>query len=607
MKKSIYLFALAALVMNSCSDYFDKHHLDNGDTPVTDVRTGMTYVLEEGDYATIAKLPANIAKALAANDDSATYKALQSLGKEKAFDDIISADAYVPAFMQEKFPYLDNGTTCDVTYTYREGKSKRVVPFGNALSHTMTTDNYESIWQKRGADYLTPKTVNQIPNVLANQFAAAPVGKLALVTYNYTTTEPNMADLSDFLPYSLTLSELLVFPDFVEHEIIGMVGTVKSTTSGRFYLKDGNDSVYVYGLTDDEGKKVWKDKNIQQGDSIIIRGKYIDATRDESLTEPQIINAVYVSHTPANIASSAPSRPQRVVAADAKVLTVIYQLTDDGWVEYTNDQVQGVSALPQSVYEALGTTTVTDMNTIITYLTNLYPYAKENDTYLVAYTGSNGMTADEFVYDGTTFVQSTGYIEETMSFNVKNRQWVANVSTFLQAAFVGEGLGKFTIYHVNLDGLNYVWRYQALYGATASAYVGGTNHRVEDWLVSPTVKLKKAVAPQLRYDNAVRYGNTTDNPTWLSVMITPAANFTGDVTTTEWTKMPFPAELPDGSNWIFQSSGIYDLTPYVGQSVIIAFRYKTDFDGIDVPSAPTWEIQNLLVAEPEVFEEAAQQ
>jgi hypothetical protein len=243
------------------------------------------------------------------------------------------------------------------------------------------------------------------------------------------------------------------------------------------------------------------------------------------------------------------------------------------------------------------------MDIILKYLQATYPYAAEKEIYLIAYMGKNGATADEWVFDGTEFVLSTGYVTETMSFEVKNNKWIANISTYLQTKFVGEGLGKFTIHHVSLDGLNYIWRFQAAYGATASAYVSGTNHRVEDWLVSPNIRLKKSIQPRLTFDQAVRYGNVTDNPKWLNVMVTN--NFTGDVQTTEWKQLEWPAELPDGSNWVFQTSGIFDLSEYNGQTIVLGFRYKTDIEGVDVPSAPTWEIQNLLVAEPQ--EEEKQQ
>ena len=239
---------------------------------------------------------------------------------------------------------------------------------------------------------------------------------------------------------------------------------------------------------------------------------------------------------------------------------------------------------------------ITDPGIILKYLQATYPYAADKEIYLVAYMGKNGATADEWVVNGTEFVLTTGYITETMSFERKNNAWMANISTYLQAKFVGEGPGKFTIQHVSLDGLNYIWRYQAAYGMTASAYVSGTNHRVEDWLVSPNIRLKKSVKPQLTFDQAVRYGDVTNNPKWLNVMVTD--NYTDDVTSTEWKQLAWTTDLPDGSNWVFQSSGIFDLSEYNGKTIVIAFRYDTDIDGVDVASAPTWEIQNLLLAEP---------
>ncbi len=587
MKKSIYILACSALMLSACTDFFDEHMLDNKDPQVTDVRTGMTYELTDDDYKQVANYQANIAKALALDPvDSTGLAELKAIASEKSFTETASADMYVPALMTDKFPYLDNGTTCDVLYTMREGKSNRVKEFDGAQGFALTTDDYETIWQKRGADYLTPATLPDVPAFLAGKLANAKQGQIALITYNYSDDEPDPSELSDFLPYELTLAELLTFPDEKRHQISGYVGEVKSTISGRFYMTDGDYSIYVYGLTDEDGNKVWKDKGIQQGDAITIIGRY-----SEESGEPQILDGTYVSHTPAN-----PAPRRAPMARKLEVINALYQLTADGWQPYQNDQLKQAIALPQSVYQSAGVTAITDPDIILKYLQTAYPYAADKEIYLVAYMGKNGATADEWVVNGTEFVLTTGYITETMSFEVKNNQWVANISTYLQAKFVGEGLGKFTIQHVNLDGLSYAWRYQAAYGMTASAYVGGTNHRLEDWLISPNIRLKKSVQPQLTFDQAVRYGNVNDNPKWLNVMVTD--NFTGDVTTTEWKQLEWQAELPDGSNWIFQSSGVFDLSEYNGKTIVLGFRYKTDFDGIEVPSAPTWEIQNLLLAEP---------
>ena len=585
--KKIYILTIAALLASACTNYFDEHFLDNGDTPVLDVRTGMTYTLLDDDYKTIASLPANIEKAIALDPkDSTAYRELLAIGTEKAFTETASADIYVPAFMDAKFPYLDNGTSCDVLYTMREGKSQRVNEFVGAQGFALTTDDYEAIWQKRGADYLTPSTVPNIPDFLTHKITGAKQGQIALLSYVFCEDEPDSADLSDFLPYELTLSELLVFPDEKRHLIHGFVGDVKSSISGRFYMVDGEASIYVYGLTDEDGNKVWKEKGIQKGDAISLIGRY-----SEENGEPQILDAVYVDHTPAN----APRHARK--ARHYNIVNALYQLTANGWEVYSRDDIKVGEALPQSIYDAAGVTQITDLSIIHKYLVNAYPYPYEKDIYLIGYMGKNGATGDEWVYDGTDFVLETGYVTESMSFEVKNNTWIPNISTYLQAKFVGEGPGKFTIQHVELDGLNYVWRYQALYGMTASAYLGGTNHRVEDWLLSPNIRLKKSVHPMLTFDHAVRYGNVDANPKWLSIMVTD--DFTGDVTTTQWKKLEWTAELPDGSNWIFRSAGVYNLSEYNGKTIVIAFRYDTNLDGIDVPSAPTWEIQNLLVAEPD--------
>lgn len=591
--KTKYIFSVALVLgtlslCTSCENYFDEKYMGNGDPQITDVRTGMTYTLTDDDYKLVTTFAENQEKALALDPtDSTGLKELLAIATEKSFTETASADMYVPALMQSKFPYLDNGTTCDVLYTMREGKSSRVKEFTGAQGFALTTDDYETIWQKRGADYLTPATVPGIPAFLTGKIANAKEGLIALISYTYCEDEPDPAELSDFLPYELTLSELLAFPDEKRHMIHGYVGEVKSTISGRFYMIDGEASIYVYGLTDEDGNKVWKDKGIQTGDAITIIGRYSTESG-----EPQILDAVYVNHTPAG--APAPRRAKQ--ARHFETVNALYQLTAEGWVPYANEQLKAAIALPQRIYESAGVSQITDMNIILKYLQTTYPYPLEKEIYLVAYMGKNGATADEWVYDGTEFVLTTGYITETMSFERKNNAWIANISTYLQAKFVGEGQGKFTIQHVSLDGLNYIWRYQAAYGMTASAYVSGVNHRVEDWLISPNIRLKKSVKPLLTFDHAVRYGNVTDNPKWLNVMVTD--NYTGDVTTTEWKQLEWVEELPDGSNWIFRSAGTWDLSEYNGKTIVIAFRYDTNLDGIEVPSAPTWEIQNLLLAEP---------
>lgn len=595
--KTRYIFSIVivAIGLGACTNYFDDHMLDNADSHVTDIRTGMTYTLSDDDYKKVTTYPENIAKALALDPvDSTGLKELQNIAKEKSFSENASADMYVPALMQDKYPYLDNGTTCDVSYTTREGKSYRVAEFAGAQGFELTHDDYETVWQKRGVYYLTPSSLDSLPRFLANRLSNAKPGQIALVSYYFSEYEPDPSEIHDFLPYELTLGQLLEYPDEDFHKIHGFVARPMAMNSGTFIMVDGEYSIKVYKMKDEAGSsKVLKEKGVKEGDAITITGRYSTESG-----EPQIVDGVYVSHsTPAP--ASAPRRARQ--AHPSKLTNAIYQLVDDSWVPYHNDQLKAAIALPQDVYEMAGVKQITDPNIILKYLQTAYPYAADKEIYLVAYMGKNGATADEWVVNDTEFELVTGYVTETMSFEVKKDQWIANISTYLQAKFVGEGPGKFTIQHVTLDGLNYIWRYQALYGMTASAYVSGTNHRVEDWLISPNIRLKKSVKPQLSFDQAVRYGNVTDNPKWLNVMVT--TNYTGDVTTTEWKHLEWTTELPDGSNWKFQSSGVWDLSEFNDQTIVLGFRYNTNIDGIEVPSAPTWEIQNLLLAEPEEEEE----
>lgn len=599
MKTSKYIIssvALLALTLVSCENFFDEKQLDNVNYRPTDVRTSMTYTLTADDVAAVGKqcsykgndtVPSvyeQKALSLCSETDSTAYIEWKKIATLKAFTEDASPDIYLPMFMATKFPYLDAGTICNVTYPLYEGKSLRQEPFQSAAAYTLKEDDYKAIWGGRGADYLTVTSECQIPDFLLSTFPTAAEGKIMVLTYNFNQTEPDT--IYPPLPYACSVSQLLEAKETEEHQLSGVIGVVKSTLTGRFYLVDGADSIYVYGLTDDEGNKVWKEKGLKTGDHITVKGKYSDETG-----EPLFVNAVYVSHT---AASPAPRR--KVQQEEDGVKTVIYQLNNGVWQVYENEMLTALDILPKEIYDKLGVTNIANpQEVILKYLRQTYTYPLEKQIYMVVYVGTSGYTADEWTFDGTDFVMNTGFVYDVMSFVHNPGSWVANISTYYTTPFVGDGPADFTTHTVALDGLNYIWRYQASYGMTASAYVSGTNHPVEGWLVSPKIRLKKSEKPELTFYHAVRYGNPTDNLEWLKVRVTN--NFTGDVTTTEWEHLQFPDSIPDGSNWVFRNAGRFDLSKYNGETIVIGFEYNTTIG--DVPSAPTWEIQDLLVAEEE--------
>ena len=593
----------AALVLGtlslctSCDNYFDEKYMGNGNPQITDVRTNMSYTLTSDDVAQIGKqctykgkdtIPSvyeQKALSLCTESDSTAYTEWKKIASLKAFTEEASPDIYVPMFMAQKFPYLDAGTMCNVTYPLYEGKSERVEPFKYVTPYTLTEDDYRAVWNGRGASYISKDKEVDLAAFLTTTFPLAATGKIIALTYNFQEENPDT--IIPFLPYACSVGQLLEAKEKEEHQISGLVGTIKSTIYGRFYLVDGEDSIYVYGLNDEDGNRVWKDKKIQKGDNITIKGNY-----SEESGEPQFVNAIYISHsTPA----PAPRKAKAKAAVQKGPKTVLYQLTDSAWVVYANDRLKAAVALQPDLYEQMGTSVVANPATIIgDWLRRTYLYPNEKEIYLVAYNTSSGYTADEWTYDGTDFVMNTGYVDDVMSFELKDT-WVANISTYYTTPFVGNGPADFTLQTVALDGLSYLWRYQAAYGMTASAYVSGTNHPVEGWLVSPKIRLKKSEHPELTFYHAVRYGDPVNNLNWLKVKVTN--NYTGDVTTTEWKHLEFTDSIPEGTNFKFLNAGHFDLSEYNNETIVIGFEYNTTAGPIS--SMPTWEIQDLLVAEKE--------
>lgn len=590
MKKYI-LSLLVLTLLSSCAEW-TMHQIESElkttDLSITDARQ-FVYTMKASDYVKVSSLDANKALALSLDDDSTAYNALQLIGKNKCFTKEASADMYVPNFIANKYPQLSSGAQCMVTYNLWDGKSYASDLVYAGAAYTLTQADYKMIWNGKGAEYVNAQTEALLPEYLKQKFPTATEGKVMLLKYTYQDITPDTiyADL----PYHCSVKDLLFLQETVEHELTGKIGTVKSTIYGRFYLVDGTDSVYVNGITDEDGNKVWKDKGIQTGDMITVKGRLnVDGT------EPLFNDAVYVSHTPANKQPHRQPQQSTISNQQSTIKNVAYVLQNGEWVIYTNDQYTAVVTVPEEVYTSLGSANISDpATTINTYLKRTYPYATVDDEYFVIYVRF-GLAGDVFTYDGTDWVMDDGYVDETMTFVLK-AAWEADISTYLKEPFLGHGQGDFTIQNVLLTGaLTYVWAYSSSYGMKASAYYNSYNP-AESWLISPNIKLKKAKNPALIFDQASKYA--ADFSQECTVWVTTA--FTGDVTTSEWKQLPWlknadgTLNVPDGSSWTFQSSGEMPLTDYIDQTIVIGFRYIST-----ETAAATWEIQNLLVHELEM-------
>lgn len=580
--KRLYLFCLAALTlgMTACDNYFDEKYMGNGDPKITDVSTKY-YTLTENDYKQIAKNEKNIEIAMTADSlagdtvNKPAQKALEAVGKNCYFTDDAAADTYLPAFIAHMYPQLSVGSNVYITYNQYEGKT-------SARNYTLFNDDYKEIWGGAANYYISPGSEATFATWLDGKFTDVANGAYMFVTYNYQNIEP--------LPYVATIADILYARDAVEHEITATVGSIVVPASGVFWLVDGQDSLYVKGLVDQAGTKryVLRDNNVETGDQITIH-----ATFDPQATDrPTLVNAVYISHTPHNAPKHVPATP---VVKEVRNRVYQYDLAAKHWNVLPEDIF-----LPASVYESLGSDKIEDPATVIDiYLRGKYPYAVADESHLVAYYDGAKYVLDKYIFDGVNFVSESATVEEVLSFEIKEDTWKADVSTFFKQAVVGDGQGKLTIVNVDLGSLNFIWSYSAIYGMKGTTYLNGA-HAGEAWLVTPAIKLKKAVAPALNFDHAINYGPLDENrEEEMSVWV--GTSFDGaTINPDDWTRLPwnkFDAEtgtgFPDANSWTFYNSGDMDLTQWAGQTIYIAWRYKA----LEGWTCSTWEVKNILVHE----------
>lgn len=191
MKKILLLSTVALASLASCSDYEDQFNLPS---QLTDVKNGTSLVLGGSDYSAIANLSANKELALSLDPEGKTYAdALAKLGDQKYFDNMITAEQFLPAYIVNKFPQVDMGSRIRVTYNSYCGMSQYLSDFANLKSeYTLTKSDYKSVWgEVSTAKYLTPATISKMNDVLSAAYPKAAAGDMAVVNYAYSEFEPS--------------------------------------------------------------------------------------------------------------------------------------------------------------------------------------------------------------------------------------------------------------------------------------------------------------------------------------------------------------------------------------------------------------------------------
>lgn len=199
MKRHTLLYsAVALLLLAGCEDYNDRLDGYEGKYTAKDVKT-LSYTLTDADYGKIAKNSANQSIAFDKSpEDGVVAKALAKVATDKYLTDVIDGHTYIPAFLAELYPTADDKSAIKVTYRHLVGEPAYLTTLGTASSYTVSDEDYNSVWSSKGvnASFLTPKTVSKIPSLLKAANESAKAGDVAVVNYNYSSTEPSYGNTS---------------------------------------------------------------------------------------------------------------------------------------------------------------------------------------------------------------------------------------------------------------------------------------------------------------------------------------------------------------------------------------------------------------------------
>lgn len=137
---------------------------------------------------------------------------------------------------------------------------------------------------------------------------------------------------------------------------------------------------------------------------------------------------------------------------------------------------------------------------------------------------------------------------------------------------------------------NYPWSVDSKYGhVKVSGYMDGASQDAESWLISPAMNLTGETAANIIFDFVINKGDASAAATNHKLLIT--SNYTGDVTTTEWTEIEYGAV--NNNNWTFNNTGNIALPSSVmnKNAVVVAFKYTST-----TANSSTWEVKNLVVS-----------
>ncbi len=509
--KNIYsaVVALALFSMASC-DYNEQFDGFEDLAQPTDVRQ-VTYTMTEDDYSSISGLAGSY------------FSADQT------------AQDYIPSFLDEMYPTVDNGSSVKLTYNYKDALPEYLTTLAVAGDYTVSSSDYTTVWGDIAAEYFTPERPmkSYAAKILASAFPDAVSGDVVVLEYDYSASEPSTGG------EDATVSVTEIYEDFSfittsseTTEILGWINYAEAGSTywvNKVYSSNGYVQCSAYGAS-----------------SEVVAWLITPIIDLSAASAPQFSFDICLGY--ANGAEF-----QVLISED-------FNGSESGCTSATWEDVTSNFAweTPSSGYGSMAPTGLMDLSD---------------------YVGKKIYVA--FKYSGDT--------SKTTTFQIDNIE-LGETSSIVEDITLSE------VFAESLDGWDnqtlagtLAWS-QASYGsdsyAKASAY--GYSDAQEAILVSPSF----TVADGARFSFDILAGYYTGDG--LAVLI--SNDYDGDATAATWTDISSSFAIPQEptSTWgSFETSGAMYLSDFEGQDVNIAFKY---YNGDDSNITTTYEITNVLVS-----------
>ena len=622
--KKILFFLASTLMLASCENYFIDKNLGGDEWTPTDVRT-INYTLTDADYTAIVDNSTNQAIALELEKDSAAYKKLMLVDSLKYFESDSVAAYYLPAFIANKFSYLDAGSTVKLAFQMYNPAPEYMALLDTIHTFNIADEAYANVWGTNvEVPYLTPATEGKLLDLVKKSYTGTLADGVYAIQYDYSDSEPAFATVDEKI--TLSHEDYVALAKYVsdnknskyfenkdkKHEIdfyLGSNSKQNYINSNYATWRKKYDPEKLYSKLSDDELKALHAERLVEGFTKVVLPTYFPNPRmgvytisflmgeDQSNVRREYLTLMYASEYNLTFCSFIDEETVIVPGIDTTSVgsrAELFQVSN-GQIDFFNADGATALVLTPADYQLLGVAHLDRPERMLPkLLKNKFPFASFGTTYLVVYRVADGtMKAGRYTYNGTDWNVIKDSKQKISSFTNVDSKWEVAPAVYLMESFANQSQGDFTTQNVLLTGgLSYVWIATASYGMKASAFVN-QNNPSEAWLVSPVVDLTEAEKPVLSFDQASKFGDLLNE---CFVMV--SVDYDGDVTECEWVHIPFNQDeegkyiIPDGSNWTFMSTGNLDLSAFAGQRVTIGFKYTST-----ATSATTWEIKNLVVKE----------